>query len=364
MQKRVAIIIEDGRIGGPQKQLIYFLNNLKNKKEIKFTIIYQAKYINKFKKQILNKKINYIPFNFSNLDKKNIINYSVNFFKEVFFLVKIFKVKNFNIIYIAGGSINFKSALSSILSNKKFVWHVHDTRCNFLIKIIFKFLNIFSFKTIFASNKSQKYYNFNEKKKSQIINSSVPIPKKIDLNKKDKYIKVALIGNINPDKNILLYKKIVSNNHNKKIKFFLVGQLWSSQINYFKKINLKKIIKNNKLKWIKNLSNTNNFISKIDILICTSKYESLPLSICEAMSYGKFIISTDVGDVKKYILNKKFKCGEIIQSNDPNDFNIYINKFSQNPKIFQSYKLNAYFIAKKFLNINIFTDKILNLLNK
>ena len=41
-----------------------------------------------------------------------------------------------------------------------------------------------------------------------------------------------------------------------------------------------------------------------DILISTSNSESLPLSIIEALSMSKPVISTNVGDVS-YVLNKK-----------------------------------------------------------
>lgn len=63
-------------------------------------------------------------------------------------------------------------------------------------------------------------------------------------------------------------------------------------------------------------------MKKFDVLLCTSNYESLPLSIIEALSMSIPVISTNVGDVP-YVLNK-IKCGLIIK-NDSKEFTKIIN---------------------------------------
>ena len=52
-------------------------------------------------------------------------------------------------------------------------------------------------------------------------------------------------------------------------------------------------------------------MNKFDVLLCTSNYETLPLSIVEALSMSIPVISSNVGDVP-YVLNK-LKCGYIIK---------------------------------------------------
>ena len=89
---------------------------------------------------------------------------------------------------------------------------------------------------------------------------------------------------------------------NNNIQFKLVGKVWDSQINYFE--NIKKIIKEKKLRnlrFIKNANSVEKILKKSDLLLVTSKNESMPLSICEAMASSKPIISTDVGDIKNFV---------------------------------------------------------------
>ena len=58
------------------------------------------------------------------------------------------------------------------------------------------------------------------------------------------------------------------------------------------------------MKWYRNVYFPEKIMRKFDVLICTSKYESLPLSIIEALNLGIPVISNNVGDVKKVINNK------------------------------------------------------------
>jgi glycosyltransferase involved in cell wall biosynthesis len=42
---------------------------------------------------------------------------------------------------------------------------------------------------------------------------------------------------------------------------------------------------------------------RADIILLASKYEGFPNVICEAMSYGKVIVASDVSDLSKWIQN-------------------------------------------------------------
>ena len=83
-----------------------------------------------------------------------------------------------------------------------------------------------------------------------------------------------------------------------------MGSVYESQRKYFKYLNDR--INNFQIKNFFFLSSKNDirpFLKAIDIYTCTSKNESSPLSLWEAMSMEKAIVSTDVGDVKKFVKN-------------------------------------------------------------
>ena len=87
------------------------------------------------------------------------------------------------------------------------------------------------------------------------------------------------------------------------------------------------------MKWYRNVYFPEKIMRKFDVLICTSKYESLPLSIIEALNLGIPVISNNVGDVKNVINNKKFKCGFIINNQKPENFISQINHYMKNKSL-------------------------------
>lgn len=336
----LAIILEDIRLGGPQKQLIYFLEECINSNASdKYLLI-----IPKHSKKKLSKFLNLRKIKIKELDIQYLSKYS--FAKYIRSFYKDFKeikdsLRNIQKVYIAGGSSSLKSLIFSIVLKKQIYFHIHDTRSNIILRILLFFLSFFIKKIFFASRSSQDYYSFLSNKPNKIIlRSSVNTNYFKNFPKKKNVFNIGIISNINPDKNIELFIDIVKNINNKKIKFILVGQLFSSQKNYFKnKLNLLNEVKN-KIKWYKNIDDPRKIMKSFDLYICTSKNESLPLSILESLSMSIPVVSTNVGDVA-YVL-KKLKCGLIVKPNYQNFVKtiklLYSNrrklrKFSKNAKI-------------------------------
>jgi len=363
MKKKITIIIEDLRIGGPQKQLVYFINSIKSSNKYNFNLLIPNDNNTFFKNEISKKiKISYFPFSIPS--KKNIFKYFFFFLFELIYLIFQLKKNKTETVYVAGGTTNFKSIIAAKLLKLKIIWHIHDCNTNYLIKKIFYLLFSKKIKFIFASQKSKNYYlNKKSTKKWKVLRSSV----KVNLNKKklkkiDKSFNVGMVANINPDKNIELFIKIVEKNLNKKIQFHLFGNVWKSQNSYYNFLlkNYKKIFSS--FNWNKKVFNNFEIYKKIDLLLCTSKTESFPLSFSEALSYSIPIITTDVGDVKKFFKSKK-KFAYVIQSHKPTQFLNIINYLFKNKKIFYQNRLNAKKFAFNNLNIKNYSKEILSIFN-
>ena len=363
MKKKITIIIEDLRVGGPQKQLVYFINSIKNfnKYDLNFFIPNDNNAF--FKNEILKKvKISHFPFSIPS--KKNVLKYFFFFLFELTYLVFQLKKNKTEIVYVAGGTSNFKSIIAAKLLKLKIIWHIHDCNTNFLIKRIFYLLFCEKIQFIFASKKSKNYYLSNKRtKKWKVLRSAV----KVGLNKKklkkiDKSFNIGMVANINPDKNIELFIRIVEKNLNKKIQFHLFGNVWKSQNSYYNFL-LKKYNKSfNNFNWYKKIFNNYEIYKKIDLLICTSKTESFPLSFSEALSYSIPIITTDVGDVKEFFKSKK-KFAYVVQGNNPKQFLNIINYLFKNKKIFYENRLNAKKFAFDNLNIKNFSKEMFDIFN-
>ena len=350
--------MEDMRLGGPQMQLIYFLKQ-----------IIKTKYFNKYylilpigSKKVLSKYLKISKFKVEEvelqyLSKKYIFKYALSFFKESLILKK--KLHLFEKVYLPGGTSNLKSLFISIFLKKKIFFHIHDIKLNKFSKFLIYLVSKKVEKVFFASKRSKNYYkNIFKNSKKILLRSSVYLPEKKIKKKECDNLHVGMIANINPDKNIELLIKIVKKIESKKIKFHLIGNLWDTQINYFKNsLNSFEDVKK-KMMWYRNIYKPEQIMSKFDILICTSKYESLPLSIIEALSLGIPVISSDVGDIKKVINKKKLKCGYIINNTDPEKFINRINFYMKNKLMMRKHSINAKKNVIDNFSIKNYADRI------
>lgn len=360
--KNLGIIFEDSRFGGPHYQSINNYSFLKKKFNIKFLISKIENNI--FKKKLYKKKIEFNDENiyYLSLKIKNFILYIFNFFKDLKKIKKFIKKENIDVVYIAGGSNNFKSIIACLHLPVKIIWHIHDSHSSLIIVKIFQILSPYCTKLIFASNKSKNFYKKfgGIKIKNIIIQSSVKYQKiKKNYNKK---ITIGTVGNFNKIKNQLFFLKLANEfKNNKKINFKIIGNVWVSQKEYYKK-NLRYIKekKLNNVKIIQNCKNVINHINEFDIFVLCSISESSPVALWEAMSQKKPIISTNVGDLS--LFNKNHPCGYIINKPNVNKFKKAIQLINSSEDKKKFFSNNSFSIYKKNFTNEIYKKKLLNFL--
>jgi glycosyltransferase involved in cell wall biosynthesis len=332
-------IFEDSRYGGPHAQ---FVNLFKSNKH--FAI---KTYISKKESSIFYKILKKNNIYTERVDIKPISKYWIYFFayfsffiRDIFLIKRLYKKNKSDLVYIPGGSSSFKSVIACLISNKKFIWHIHDCHSNAIFILIFSLFQKFAYKIIFASEVSKKFYTkyIKDDKKFYILQSATS-KKKIKINNKKKFV-VGILANFNPIKDIELFIKIANkmNNIEKKIDFLIVGNVWESQKKYFTHcIKLIKKLRLNNIRVILNKKNNFNFFNKVNIYLCTSKKESSPLSLWESMAAGIPVISTNVGDIDKYKKNTCF----VINDKSENNFCKKIIKLFCNKELYTKLSLNS-----------------------
>lgn len=363
---KILTIFEDGRIGGPHKQFFYFFKTLSKKNQDKHFLIMPG-----LKKKIkFNKELNLLRLNLVYLSYLNIFSYIATFIFDIIKIIRIISINKIEKVYIAGGSGCLKSVLASVISRTNFIWHIHDSNTNKILFFYFNFFKFFAEKIIFVSKKSKNFYL-----KKNFLNYVI-LPSAVDLKYFDKKCfnkkinkTIITIANINPDKNILMLLDLINfvQKKNKDIQFKLVGRVWDSQRGYFE--NIKKTIKEKKLKnlrFIRNANSIESFLKKSDLLLVTSKNESMPLSICEAMASSKPIISTDVGDIKNFVEfsdKKNLLAGKVFKQQDHESMGNYILKLYDDRKKLKFLAKNSKKISHKFFDIIQYKKKLYSLLN-
>ena len=361
---KVANIIEEGRIGGPQIRMALVASALN--KKIDTTLIFPKKNSLDFQKKCneLGVKYHLMPLTTIKRSWITIITYIIYSPYEILSLFLFLKKNHFNIVHLSGGSWQFKGIIAAKLANKKVIWELNDTYVPFVIKIIFYFLSNLSNGFIFASHKTKNYYKkfVPRKAKNFVIQSPVDInffdpnnyytlndiKKNIDFKK----IIIGTVSNVNPVKGLdtLINAAKKLDYLKDEIIFIIIGAIHKNQKKYYEY--LKNLLKKNGLQNVHFLGMRNDIrelLSKINIYICCSNYESSPLSVWEAMSMKKAIISTNVGDVERFIDDKDN--GLIVPPGDENLLAEAIKKFIKNPELRIEYGKKARKIAERQLNI-------------
>ena len=137
-------------------------------------------------------------------------------------------------------------------------------------------------------------------------NKNYQVDKFLKKKKIKKKIVVGTVANVNPAKGLDTFikaKKELSS-FEKETIFIIVGLVSKSQKKYYDYLN--RIIQDSNIKdiyFVNTRKDIRPFLKRFDIYVCSSDNEASPLSVWEAMSMEKPIVSTDAGDIGKFIAN-------------------------------------------------------------
>lgn len=352
-------IFEDGRFGGPHQVFM----NLQSQKITNMSndVIFFREQSITFKKKLKFTKCSYFSINYFFLKRNNFIKYFLFIFRFYKILKKISK-KNYDFYIIHNPNKSFVSIICLYFLKQKNIFYFHDNKTNFFLKKILSLLKFTTTGCIFSSHSSRKYYQEFSNKKNYVIHSSSNKLKFTKIHNKE--FTIGTCANLSPVKNIIFFLKIANLFKDRKdIKFVILGNYWLTQTKYYKEcIHFKQ---KNDLKNVDFYINHKNFkkiFSSFDLYLCTSFSESCPVSIIEAMSNGVPIISSNVGDVKKIINNKKNKCGEVLELNLLK-FEESINKYKNDKKLYYKISKNCKnYFKKKFTN-NVYSLNFKKIIN-
>jgi glycosyltransferase involved in cell wall biosynthesis len=185
-----------------------------------------------------------------------------------------------------------------------------------------------------------------------VINNIVPYPQKQNVEKNDHLIRLLYLGIIGERKGVFVLLQCITvnkDNYNGKIKIIIGGNGETDQ--------LKQHIADNQLEsiieyagWVSGEGKI-KLLNECDVYILPSYNEGLPISILEAMSYGKAIISTNVGGIPEIV--KDGKNGYLITAGDIEALEKSVNHFLENNEMIQSFGAFSEQMIKDFLPDNV-----------
>ncbi len=249
---------------------------------------------------------------------KDIILDKLFHFIQIFFKISIIcmtdkQIKILHLHSAAKGSFVRKSiiGLTGKILNKKVVFHIHSGSFETYYNNagIFKYLILFVLRNmdivICLSDQWKLFYqNCLGLKNVVVIGNPVEIPEYFEYQNESNNIELLFLGKICDNKGLFdLIEYLRSNKYflNNQIQLLIGGNGEVDRLKLLLKD--KKLINNIQYcGWVQEDYKV-QLLSNCDIYILPSYFEGLPVSILEAMAFGKPIIATSVGGVPSIVKN-------------------------------------------------------------
>jgi len=366
---KVANVIEEGRYGGPQSRIAAVAEKLK-RNDIETVVAFPKKDSKVFYKKLTEKGIQTRRLSQHRLTKQksHLLKYFVFFIPEVFALYRFFKKERVDIVH-CNGSWQIKGVIAGRLSRAKVIWHLNDTQTPTVVNIFFKFLALYFCDAFISSGERVSSYYLNGPrfsiKKTMIICPPVDAfifdPEKVEEDRKlsqSMGIKIITVCNLSQTKGVKYFIEMASmlNKKYDNLNFFVIGSHFESQKKYSEKI--FRMVENLKLKnfhFYGPSDHVASLLKSADIFVCSSISESGPMTVWEAMSMAKAIVSTDVGDVAKFIENGEN--GFVVPIKDGAALAEKVSILIENKELRRKFGQRARETAVKHLDIEICAKK-------
>ena len=141
-----------------------------------------------------------------------------------------------------------------------------------------------------------------------------------------------------------------------KVSFVIVGSINNNQKSYYDYLNSLKEKYNIENLYFYGVSNdVKSILKSTDIYVCSSIAEASPVSLWEAMAMKKAVVSTDVGDVSRFISDGKN--GYIVNVGDYEQLANQIGVLIENINIRERYGKEARKVVRNNLDISTVAEQ-------
>lgn len=364
-QIRVANIIEESKLGGPQSRIVMAAAALKGRVET--TVFMPKENSEPFRQRCEAYGVDYKVLGITHITKewRVALRYVLFSFVEVIRLASFLKRGEFDLVHVSGGSWQYKGVIAGRLAGKKIIWHLNDTSMPYLFRKLFSLFSRFADGYIYASERSKQYYgSFRKNGKQEFV-----IPAPVDVSQFDpthsyegeeelikQWIGKTVIGtvaNINPIKGLELFIRsaaLLNKKQSSKLVFVIIGAAYPRQKAYLERLqDLCEELSVKNIEFLGPRSDIRPLLKRFDIYVCSSLAESSPLSVWEAMAMEKPVVSTNVGDVPLYVHTGH--SGSIVDVGDIKTMAEQISMFIDNKELRENYGSNARKIAVQELDV-------------
>jgi len=357
---RICQVDEEGRFGGPEQRITIVAHELSKFSDIDLCLI-----IPKIDSQYFSSLLAKLDVDYSRLDITRLslqlgvlTRYVFRFGYELFTVAYFLRRRNIDLVHV-NGAYQFRTALSAIIANKRFIWHLNDTNVPWPIRFIFHVFSYFSSGFISTGVKAYDYYvrfSYQSRKPYVMIQPPVadnffyyPTTTKPQSEKHKRRLLIGTVAGINPAKGLEFFIRMASLAINSGIEadFIIAGQELKSQRRYAAKI--KNLVSDlglsNYIHFHGFITNVPEFLEHLDIVVISSVTEAGPLALWESMAAMKPVITTDVGSVSEYVVSGTHAL--VVPCKDSESLFAALQKLVRDHSLQVALAKSAYLLAKE-----------------
>lgn len=374
MTLKVANIIEEGRLAGPQVRIAEVARCLAGigKGKIHTTVIFPFEGGEPFKQRLDGYSVDYrqIRLHRPARNKKYLVRYLLFFIPDIHTIYKVLKGDGIDLVHVSGGSWQVKGVIAGKLAGCRVLWHLNDTGMPRGIRLCFRIVanrGVDGF--IVAGKKVREYYlkKIGIGRARPVFEIQAPVdctyydPAVVTpdrLVSKDPGLKIVTVGNINPLKGIEYFLKMAHelNKQYNNIHFFVVGPQLSSQKEYLAYLyKLKEDLHLDNVTFYGPCPVVRRVLKAADIYVCSSVTEASPLAVWEAMAMETPVVSSDVGDVSRFV--RHGESGYVVSAGDVDSMALHTAKLIEDKGLRCRFATKSRRTAVEKLDISIAARK-------
>lgn len=311
----VANIIEEGRLGGPQNRIAEVARRL-HVDDVDTIVFLPADESEVFQMKLDRYRVRRVVIPLRKLTRSlvAVVRYLVFFPFEIYCLRREFRERCVDIVHCSGGAWQYKGVVAGRLAGAKTVWHLNDTGMNRVVRIIFRSLaTVCADAIIVSADRVRAYYANSMNLDKPVFEIQAPVDTAHfsraatadwlpSCEKGGIYL--VSVGNMNPLKG---YEYLMEAVHllvarGYRIRLDVIGAVFNSQQAYFNRVKAAAdAVGDGVVRFVGATDDVRPYLAAADIYVCASIKEASPLSVWEAMSMEVPVVSTDVGDVPRFI---------------------------------------------------------------
>lgn len=236
-------------------------------------------------------------------------------FKLIRKIDKMLKSKKYTKVYANGFlSCVVCGILSYKYRNIKFIWHEHNMPPSKLRKVFLRLILVSVKKVMVVSKGIRDNYCIHDDNKVTVVYNGIESDDESYLSNKDSSkIKLAIVSRMDRGKGHLEVIEAFNKVNRDDMELYIIGGSTNKAAQLVEEEIKVKCIENSNIKFIGFTKDVDKYYKEMDIIIqASTKWDSLPTVLIEAMNYNCALIGTKIGGIPEIVNNEN---GYLIDNN-------------------------------------------------